>query len=225
MDTQITTFGTLENIIDFENENSEIEQLAKLFLVAMNDWDSNNKTNIFKYITELRKFVGSPITLKKINAKSKTNILNNAWKIESSASIAEMIKLAELKIQENDFDKIIKKILDYYNSKFEEIDFLAELQYLTTENGGRNSYALSKYRPQVRFTFSQMMTSGQQIFIGKEFVFPGDNVEAKIKILSPELFQNMLYENLDFEFLEGSKLIGNGKIKKIINENLQKTCS
>lgn len=225
MDRQITTFGTLENIVNFENENSEIEQLAKLFLVAMNDWDSNNQTNIFDYITELRKFVGSPITLKKINSKSKANILNNAWKIESATSIAEMIQLAELKIKENDFDKIIVKFLDYYNSKFEEIDFLAELQYLTTENGGRNSYALSGYRPQVKFPFSEMTTSGQQIFIDKEYVFPGDNVEAKIKILSPELFQNMLYQNLNFEMREGAKIVATGKITRIINENLQKTCS
>ncbi|UFK97754.1 hypothetical protein [Kaistella faecalis] len=225
MDREITTFRTLENIVDFENENVEIKQLAELFLTAMNDWDSNNQTNIFEYITKLRKFVGSPITLKKIEVKSKTNILNNACKIESTTSIAEMIKNAEQKIQENDFDKIITQILNYYNSKFEEIDFLAELQYLTTENGGRNSYALSGYRPQVKFPFSEMTTSGQQIFINKEYVFPGDNVEAKIKILSPELFQNMLYENLDFEMREGAKIVAIGKITKIINENLQKTCS
>jgi hypothetical protein len=225
MDRQITTLRTFENIVDFENENPRIKQLAELFLTAMNDWPSYNQTEISEFTTELRKFIGSPITLNKIEAKSKTNILNNAWKIVSASSIAEMIKNSELFINESDFDKIISKILDYYNSKFSEIDFLAELHYLTTENGGRQTPAKSGYRPQVKFDFSKMTTSGQQIFINKEYVFPGDIVEAKIKILTPELFQNMLYENLDFKLTEGAKIVATGKIKKIINENLQKTCS
>ena len=85
MDRQITTLRTFENIVDFENENPRIKQLAELFLTAMNDWPSYNQTEISEFTTELRKFIGSPITLNKIEAKSKTNILNNAWKIVSAS--------------------------------------------------------------------------------------------------------------------------------------------
>jgi len=147
---------------------------------------------------------------------------SNAWKLESISSISKLIQKAEKTIQEDDFDRVIAKILEYYNSEFSSIDFLAELDHLTTDEGGKNTGALSGYRPQVKFHFSQMMTSGQQTFIDKEIVFPGGNVIAKIKILSPQFFEKELFKGLQFEFREGAKVIGKGKVLEVINEKLQK---
>ncbi|MGZ3944720.1 MAG: EF-Tu C-terminal domain-related protein [Mucilaginibacter sp.] len=99
-------------------------------------------------------------------------------------------------------------------------DFIAELKYLTTDAGGRRTPVLSGYRPQVRFAFSEMQTSGQQKFLDKEVVYPGEIVNAEISILSPQFFEHMLYPGMSFEFREGSRIIGTGQIIKIINENL-----
>jgi len=223
MDREITTFKTLENIVNFDIGNHNFKELAKLFLTAMNDWPNSNKTEISEFIVELRKFIGSPITLKKINAKNSLKLTeSNAWKLESISSISELIQKAEKTIQEDDFDKVIAKILEYYNLEFSLIDFLAELDYLKSDKGGRNTGALSGYRPQVKFHFSQMITSGQQTFIDKEIVFPGENVIAKIKILSPQFFEKELFKGLQFEFREGARLIGTGKVLNVINGKLQK---
>lgn len=100
-------------------------------------------------------------------------------------------------------------------------DFIAVLKYRTTEEGGRNTPALSSYRPQIKFPFSEMQTSGQQTFLDKEVVNPGDEVEAEIAIVSVDFFQNQLTEGMEFEFREGSRIIGTGRIKKIINERLK----
>jgi hypothetical protein len=114
----------------------------------------------------------------------------------------------------------------FHNDKYEidkkQADFIASLTYRTTEQGGRKTAAKSGYRPQVKFDFTEMQTSGQQTFIDREFVFPGDSVDAEIKILSVEFFANSLTEGMNFEFREGSTIIGTGKIKHIINENLIK---
>jgi elongation factor Tu len=102
-------------------------------------------------------------------------------------------------------------------------DFIARLKYRTTEEGGRRTPAHSKYRPAVKFPFSEMMTSGQQIFLDKDEVYPGDTVTAEITILSPDLFLNQLDEGQEFDFREGSVIIGTGEILEVVNEKLKKT--
>ena len=100
-------------------------------------------------------------------------------------------------------------------------DFIALLKYKKTEEGGRNSYALSGYRPTIKFSFSEMQTSGIQTFIDTEKVFPGDTVKAEIKILAEEYFKYQLCENLEFDFREGPNIIGTGKIISILNPKLK----
>ena len=41
-------------------------------------------------------------------------------------------------------------------------------------------------------------------------------------MLSPQLFENKLYEGLEFKFCEGRVVVGYGTILKIVNENLIK---
>lgn len=101
-------------------------------------------------------------------------------------------------------------------------DFIAELKYLTTVEGGRQTPVFSGYRPQVKFEFAEMQTSGQQTFLNKETVYPGDTVTAEVRILSVEHFANSLMEGMTFEFMEGSRIIGTGKIISIVNDNLKR---
>lgn len=100
-------------------------------------------------------------------------------------------------------------------------DFIAELKYLTTDQGGRRTPARSGYRPHVKFAFSEMQTSGQQIFLDQEIVHPGDTVNAEITIISTQFFDHMLSPEMTFEFSEGPRTIGTGRIIKILNQNLQ----
>ena len=100
------------------------------------------------------------------------------------------------------------------------IDFIAFLKYNSFDEGGRSTPAKSGYRPQLCFDFEKNSTSGRQIFINKEWVSPGETVEAEITILSPQLFENKLYEGLEFKFCEGRTIVGYGTILKILNEKL-----
>jgi len=220
MNNKITSYSTLWNLVDIDQTDHKLKDIATLFLNAMNDWPSYNKTDIQDFINELKAYFGTPLTTEKIDKRKLDG--QNAWQLEAGSSIAELIDTSTRFCNQSDFDKIIDSVLSFYNDEFNKVDFIAELQYLTTEQGGRKTPANSGYRPQVKFDFTEMQTSGQQTFIDKEIVYPGDKVDAKIKILSPDYFANCLTEGMNFEFREGSTLIGTGQIKYIVNDKLEK---
>jgi hypothetical protein len=105
--------------------------------------------------------------------------------------------------------------------KSSDTDFIATLRYRSMEEGGRKSPAKSGYRPGIKFPFSDMQTSGRQIFIDREFVMPGETVDAEIKVVSIDHFAPRLHVGLTFEFMEGNRIIGTGTIKYIVNDELK----
>jgi len=220
MENKITTYPTLWNLVDIDKTDHKLKDIATLFLNALNDWPTNNLTDIQDFINELKTYFGTPLTIEQIDKKMFDG--QNAWQVEAGSSITEIIDISTRFCNQPDFDKIIDSALGFYNDEFNKVDFIAELHYLTTEQCGRKTPANSGYRPQMKFDFTEMQTSGQQTFIAKETVFPGDKVDAKIKISSPNYFADRLTEGMIFEFREGSTLIGTGQIKYIVNDNLEK---
>ena len=220
MDNKIETYDTLWSLIDLDTAEHKAKNIATLFLNAMNDWPTMNQTLISDFIRELKAYFGTPLTIEKLDAKKFNG--QNAWQLEAGSSIADLIDISTKFCNESEFDKIMDNILDYYNIEFNKVDFIADLQYLTAEQGGRKTPAKSGYRPQVKFDFDEMQTSGQQTFVNKDWVNPGENVKAKIKILSPDRFAHTLSEGMEFEFKEGATIIGTGKIEYIINDKSEK---
>jgi len=101
-----------------------------------------------------------------------------------------------------------------------ESHFIALLTYVSSEKGGRSTPASSGYRPTIKFPFEQGMFTGIQNFIGTDLVFPGDVVNAEITLLSAEHLVGKIYAGLDFEFFEGTNLIGHGVITKMLSADL-----
>jgi len=101
-------------------------------------------------------------------------------------------------------------------------DFIARLEYKTTAEGGRRTPVKSGYRSQVKFYFIEMQSSGQQTFLNKDIVYPGDIVDAEIIVVSPEIFENSLTEGTPFEIREGPTIVGVGQIMRLLNEGLRK---
>ena len=225
MDIELKTYSTLYNLVEVDENEHELKKLAILFMEAMNDWPKFNQDLISEYLQELKDYYGFPITLEKIDTKNKVFDGNNGWEIVSGSSIAEMIEFSKLYLNEIEFEVIIQNILNYYNNEFKKVDFIAELTYLSTEQGGRKTPANSGYRPDIKFDFSEMKTCGIQTFIEKNIVLPGETINAKIKIIASNYFANLLTEGMKFEFMEGPILIGIGEIKNIINHKLEKKAS
>ena len=101
-------------------------------------------------------------------------------------------------------------------------DFTATLTYLTTEQGGRKSYATSGYRPHIKFYGRNELTTGEQLFIQKDKVFPGETITAEIRIIAVTIFKHYLFTGLHFEVGEGSHIVAHGKIIEVLNPELKK---
>ena len=104
-------------------------------------------------------------------------------------------------------------------------DFIAKVDYLKTEEGGRRGYASSGYRPQFQIEGKKESTSAEQLFVERDKVFPGETITAEIKILSIETFSGLLYEGMNFQLGEGRHKIAKGQILKVLNHKLKKVSS
>jgi len=101
-------------------------------------------------------------------------------------------------------------------------DFIATLEYLPTDKGGRKTPARSSYRPIIEFPGYQRMTSGEQIFIGRDIVHPGETIQAQITILSDDYFKGRLFVGQTFRFCETpNRTLGTGVIIEITNKELE----
>ena len=100
-------------------------------------------------------------------------------------------------------------------------DYVAILKYKTLKERGRNTPAISGYRPDIKVPIDPMLTCGVQNFIDKENVFPGKNVKAEINIIASEYFKGQLFVGLEFDFIEGRNIIGTAIIAEIINSDLK----
>ena len=103
-----------------------------------------------------------------------------------------------------------------------EPDFVAKVTYLTTEEGGKERHVTSGYRPHIRFDGRKELTSGEQLFVDKDKVFPGDTVTTEIRITGKGFFQNYLFVGQHFEVAEASHIVGHGEILEVINPALDK---
>ena len=108
----IKTNLDIEELIDNDSSKSKMKNIAKLFLQAMNDWPTQNQTLISEFISEFKNYFGSPVNPKKII--KKIDIKNESWKDEAGISIVEMIIYSKIHFNEDDFDKIVLNIINYY---------------------------------------------------------------------------------------------------------------
>ncbi|MDD3679470.1 MAG: elongation factor Tu [Candidatus Shapirobacteria bacterium] len=90
-------------------------------------------------------------------------------------------------------------------------EFDAEIYILTKEEGGRHTPFFTGYRPQFYFGTTDV-TSEVTLPEGTEMVMPGDNVNVKMKLITPIAAE----EGLRFAIREGGKTVGAGVITKVI---------
>ena len=95
-------------------------------------------------------------------------------------------------------------------------DIEAEITFLTTEEGGRQTPAFSGYRPQ--FYYDGQDWDAIQHYVGViEPVYPGQTVTAHVSFLSPQHHVGKLYPGKEFLVREGQHVVGRGKVTKILD--------
>ncbi|MFC2028028.1 elongation factor Tu [Chloroflexota bacterium] len=89
-------------------------------------------------------------------------------------------------------------------------DFDSEVYILSKEEGGRHTPFFSGYKPQ--FYIRTMDITGElNMPPGVEMALPGDNVQMKVKLITPVALE----EGLRFAIREGGRTVGSGVITKV----------
>lgn len=91
-------------------------------------------------------------------------------------------------------------------------EFKASIYVLKKEEGGRHTPFRNHYRPQF-FIRTLDVTGDIELPEGQEIVMPGDNVEIKVKLLSPVACDS----GLRFAIREGGCTVGAGQITEILD--------
>ncbi|BAL99519.1 MULTISPECIES: elongation factor Tu [Caldilinea] len=90
-------------------------------------------------------------------------------------------------------------------------EFKAEVYVLKKEEGGRHTPFFNGYRPQ--FYIRTMDITGEiELPAGVEMVMPGDNVQMKVKLISPVALET----GSRFAIREGGRTVGAGVITEIV---------
>ncbi len=88
----------------------------------------------------------------------------------------------------------------------------AQVYVLTKEEGGRHTPFFSGYKPQFYIRTTDV-TGEIELPEGVEMVMPGDNIEMKLKLMTPVAMD----EQLRFAVREGGRTVGSGVIIQVIN--------
>jgi translation elongation factor EF-Tu-like GTPase len=100
-------------------------------------------------------------------------------------------------------------------------DVEAQIVFLSTEEGGKRNPVKTGYRCQFRYDGQDWF--GLQTFPGKEQVYPGETVNAYVTFLSPEDHKGKLLVGKAFQLVEGSHIVANGVVTRIIELETRKS--
>ena len=90
-------------------------------------------------------------------------------------------------------------------------EYEAQVYVLSKDEGGRHTPFFNGYKPQFYIRTTDV-TGEIQLPDGVEMIMPGDNVEMKVKLITPVA----LDEQLRFAVREGGRTVGSGVITKVI---------
>ncbi len=101
-------------------------------------------------------------------------------------------------------------------------DIEAEIRFLSTSEGGRQTPVATGYRPNHDLGMEGMLNDAVHEYVGVDWVAPGDTVHAKLWFFAPEFQVGRLHEGMEFTVQEGARVVGRGKVTKIFNDELRK---
>ena len=100
-------------------------------------------------------------------------------------------------------------------------DIEAEIHFLPTEAGGRQSPVYSGYHPDHDMQLADTLNGAKHRYLDVEQVAPGDTVRAEMWFLAPELQQGRLFEGMRFTVQEGPTIVAWGRILCVLNPTLR----
>ena len=92
----------------------------------------------------------------------------------------------------------------------------AEIEYVTTEAGGRSTPAFSGYRPQ--FYYHGHDWDAEHMYPEAAEVSPGDTVVARLRFMSPQEHHGNISVGMPFLIREGARTVAYGIVKEVFDQ-------
>jgi S-DNA-T family DNA segregation ATPase FtsK/SpoIIIE len=113
-DTNIVDLKQLIDLVNNDPNDHLLKKMGLLFLNAMNDWPTQDQTNIGEFVKDLRNYFGTPLIKEVILAKTTGLSDEDAWRKESASSLLELLDLAETQYQEKNLEQLIEVMIKHY---------------------------------------------------------------------------------------------------------------
>lgn len=68
-----------------------------------------------------------------------------------------------------------------------------------------------------------MLNDAQHEYVDRECVAPGETVHDRLQLLRPDLQRGRLFVGMQFTVQEGNRIIGNGKILRVCDQQLEQS--
>ena len=95
-----------------------------------------------------------------------------------------------------------------------------DLEVEIQANHSRSTPMLSGYRPSHDFGNPGELNDGLHEYPGVDSISPGSHGSARIWLLFPERQAGRLWPGMPFNIQEGNRVVGQGKISRVVNEAL-----
>lgn len=118
MHRKISTYRSLLHLVELDETDHILKDIAQLFLSALRDWPTDNSHDIVKCIQEFKDYFGDPFTFVDGRITNFVKAPDWTWRDEAGAAITEMIELSNLHFNTADFDNVVDRVLSYYEQKF-----------------------------------------------------------------------------------------------------------
>jgi len=99
-------------------------------------------------------------------------------------------------------------------------DFEADIRFLSTAEGGRRDPIRSGCCQSHDLGLAGLNDATHE-YTDQEWVSPGDTVHTRLWLISPEMQSRRLSVGMRFTVQEGARVIGRGKITKVLNPRLE----
>ncbi len=99
-------------------------------------------------------------------------------------------------------------------------DIEGTLQLLATQQGGRQTPALSGYRPQHKL-HDNYHASGQHTYLGTGQVAPGETANVAVTFATPDVYPHSLWVGREIDVLEGPRVVGKLTVTHILKPILR----
>ena len=116
MNSKITTFRSLMHLVDLDETDHEMKDIANLYVSALRDW--GNCQNIYTCKEDFKAYFGNPLTVENTARYTGRSNEDWAWRGEAGMSLSEMIAISIKTYNISDFDTIVDNFLSHYERKY-----------------------------------------------------------------------------------------------------------